>query len=832
MKLLKLPHIPNAPDIFGDNDVYLPAATLRPETMYGQTNCWVLPSGEYKAFQCSNGDVYIASPHSGRNMAYQHFFDQFGNTAELCTLTGSDLIGLPVKAPLAQYDHIFVLPLLTVSMTKGTGIVTSVPSDAPDDYRGLMDLKEKDALRAKFDLKDEWVLPFEPIAIIDTPGFGSLAAVEACKRHKIRSQNDKDALARAKEEVYKAGFYNGTMLVGEMAGEPVIKAKPKIKDYLINAGMGQKYSEPEKKVMSRSGDECVVALCDQWYLEYGEPQWRAQVKKCLDNMNVYADETRNGFEAVLDWLKEWACSRQFGLGTKLPWDENWLIESLSDSTIYMAFYTVAHLLQGGTDNLDGHSVGPSGIPPSALSDKLWDFVMLGKGNASDIPGVDADIMLKMRREFLYWYPVDLRVSGKDLVGNHLTFFLYNHVAIFPEEHWPKGIRVNGHALLNAEKMSKSTGNFLTLRDAIAQYTADGVRFSLADASDTVEDANVAMKTTADDAILKLWKTVDLVEEAVENIDKMITGPMTRFADRLFVNQLNRQLRLTEAAYEQAMFREAVKTGFFEIMIDLGKYKEAIGADKSSRKASTLPKMHRDVFLQFALYLTVCIAPICPHTAEHLWGLVGPIIAERDTVCLGESIMDVQWPVSEQPDESLLAAANYVNETLSRIRTAILKPAKKKKNAAPPKKPSKVTIYICSGVPEWQRIVIDFLKDNFDQEAWKKSRKDNPKDPKAWWTYPPDTPKRVVSSLPPSMKKNKKLMPFLAMVRKEVEAGGSDALDRTLKFDEKEILDENLELIKAQLSSFGISAVEADDSSNAPNTSSGDAVPGAPTFVLA
>ena len=40
------------------------------------------------------------------------------------------------------------------------------------------------------------------------------------------------------------------------------------------------------------------------------------------------------------------CSRTYGLGTKLPWDEQWLIESLSDSTIYMAYYTVAALLQG------------------------------------------------------------------------------------------------------------------------------------------------------------------------------------------------------------------------------------------------------------------------------------------------------------------------------------------------------------------------------------------------------------------------------------------------------------------------------------------------------
>ena len=40
------------------------------------------------------------------------------------------------------------------------------------------------------------------------------------------------------------------------------------------------------------------------------------------------------------------CSRTYGLGTRLPWDEQWLIESLSDSTIYMAYYTVCSKLQG------------------------------------------------------------------------------------------------------------------------------------------------------------------------------------------------------------------------------------------------------------------------------------------------------------------------------------------------------------------------------------------------------------------------------------------------------------------------------------------------------
>ena len=50
------------------------------------------------------------------------------------------MIGLPLKAPLAKYETVYALPLLTITMNKGTGVVTSVPSDAPDDYAALKDL--------------------------------------------------------------------------------------------------------------------------------------------------------------------------------------------------------------------------------------------------------------------------------------------------------------------------------------------------------------------------------------------------------------------------------------------------------------------------------------------------------------------------------------------------------------------------------------------------------------------------------------------------------------------------------------------------------------------
>lgn len=115
---------------------------------------------------------------------------------------------------------------------------------------------------------------------------------------------------------------------------------------MVREGHAIIYYEPEGLVVSRSGDECVVALTDQWYLMYGEPEWRAKCEQALNHLECYHESTRHSFDHTLDWLKEHACSRLYGLGSHLPWDEQWLIESLSDSTIYMAYYTIVHMLQG------------------------------------------------------------------------------------------------------------------------------------------------------------------------------------------------------------------------------------------------------------------------------------------------------------------------------------------------------------------------------------------------------------------------------------------------------------------------------------------------------
>lgn len=158
---------------------------------------------------------------------------------------------------------------------QGTGVVTSCPSDSPDDYQTLMDLRKKPEF---YKIDPLWVST-DPVAVLSTPAYGDMTAPALVKQFKIQSQKDTKQLAEAKDIAYKEGFNNGTMVVGQFKGDSVQVAKPKVRNALIEAKLAFAYAEPEGLVISRSTDECVVALMDQWYLDYGEAEWKALTEK-------------------------------------------------------------------------------------------------------------------------------------------------------------------------------------------------------------------------------------------------------------------------------------------------------------------------------------------------------------------------------------------------------------------------------------------------------------------------------------------------------------------------------------------------------------------------
>jgi leucyl-tRNA synthetase len=401
-----------------------------------------------------------------------------------------------------------------------------------------------------YGIKKEWA-ELEIIPVIETPTYGKLTAPTLVKQLKINSPKDATQLAQAKDLAYTEGFYKGVMLVGDFKGEPVQVAKDKVRKSLIDSGDAFPFADPMGKVTSRSGDECIVAYLGQWFLNYGEndPKWQQDtLNHVVNTLNTYAPETKHGFEKNLSWLKRWACARTYGLGSKLPWDPKFLVESLSDSTIYMAYYTIAHFLH---KDRYGKEPGLLNIKPEQMIDEIWDYVFTRRELSEELvekSGISKHALLSLRREFEYWYPLDVRVSGKDLIQNHLTFFLYVHVALFPPEYWPRGVRANGHLLLNGEKMSKSTGNFLTLRDAVDKFGADATRIAFADAGDGIEDANFE-ETVANSNILRLFTLKEWIEETVKD-ETLRKGPADAFWDKLFDNELNTLVREARKHYQE------------------------------------------------------------------------------------------------------------------------------------------------------------------------------------------------------------------------------------------------------------------------------------------
>lgn len=326
---------------------------------------------------------------------------------------------------------------------------------------------------------------------------------------------------------------------------------------------------PEELVISRSGAKCVVSLLDQWYIDYGIPEWKDKARKCIERMTL-TDDTRSKLNESLEWLNKWGFSRSFGLGTRVPWDTQYLIDSLSDSTIYNAFYTVKHFL---FRDLEGND---QIFPSEALCDDVWKFIF---GDTNSLPesfSQHKDLLNKAKQSFEYFYPVDLRVSGKDLIGNHLLFYVFNHVALFDEKYWPKRIFTNGHLMLNSAKMSKSDGNYLTVHDSLEKFGTSATRMCLADCGDTNEDANF-LESTANSFVLKLYtlvKTIESLETVQENDEKTLVGMMNKMAlteearynfvvNEIFLESISRNIRLTIESYENMIFRDVLKYGFYE-----------------------------------------------------------------------------------------------------------------------------------------------------------------------------------------------------------------------------------------------------------------------------
>jgi len=312
------------------HNTYLVAATLRPETIYGQTNLWVNPLANYVRIQVGR-EIWIGSEEFAKKLGYQK-----PEIKVIGKIPAKNLIGKLCLAPGID-RKIVVLPATFVTGKVGTGIVTSVPSDAPYDFMAIKDLRSDKNF-------GDIARKLKPIPIISSEQWGNLAALKICEAMKLKDQHD-PRLESATQQIYKAGFHKGRMTdkCGLFSGMKVAEAKDQIKKELIESGRADIFYDLTEEVICRCGTQVIIKkVPNQWFIKYSDNKLTEASKNWVEKMFIQPDDYKRQIPANLDWFEDRACARQGRwLGTPLPFDKSYVIEAIADSTIYPLYYIIA-----------------------------------------------------------------------------------------------------------------------------------------------------------------------------------------------------------------------------------------------------------------------------------------------------------------------------------------------------------------------------------------------------------------------------------------------------------------------------------------------------------
>ncbi len=588
---------------FVKGDTVYPAATLRPETVFGVTNMWLNPDTLYVEVKVDD-EMWVVSAEAANKLQF------LGHKVEVVSeFLGNKLIGGYLTNPMTKTE-IQILPATFVDPKNATGIVMSVPAHAPFDYVALEQLKKAPRKFFKrFNIKESEIAKLRPISLIELPGWGENPAVDVVEKMNIIDQED-PKLEKATREIYSQEFHNGRLRgnTHQYAGMIVNKAKDAVKEDMTADGRATIMYELIEPVQCRCGSDVLVKIFEnQWFIDYGDAAWKELAHENLDSMEIIPRELRREYVHVIDWLDRKACARNVGVGTKLPWAPDWTIEALSDSTIYMAYYTVIK---------DLNRVSPE---PEVLTEQFWDFIFLGEGSAEEVAegtGVPVEELEAMRRQFTYFYPLDARHSGRDLIPNHLTFMVFNHDAIWPREFWPQGIVVNGSVLMEGQKMSKSMNNIIPLVNAINRFGADPLRLTLMITAEPLKDADFSP---------------ELARSMTENLERFYTraveiisapadlgGELTEI-DMWMLSRLQGYIGEAEEAMKEMKVRKTIHAALYNLNQDLDWYLRRVKTSmgQSGRK-QTVQHVLRTILETQVKMLT----PFTPHLCEEIWEAMG------------------------------------------------------------------------------------------------------------------------------------------------------------------------------------------------------------------
>ena len=191
-----------------------------------------------------------------------------------------------------------------------------------------------------------------------------------------------------------------------------------------------------------------------------------------------------------------------------------------------------------------------------------------------------------------------------MVPNHLTFFVLNHVALFPEENWPQEIVVNGSVLMAGKKMSKSMGNIIPLRDAVRKHGADPIRLTILISAELLQDADFNVEA--------INGIKNKLESMYENSTKTKAEeiPELEPEDKWILSMLQNLALNVSQSMDKIRFREALHHILYDLILNCnGTLKE---------QNQNKEQIFLEFFTKFCRPGILMLSPFAPHIAEEIW----------------------------------------------------------------------------------------------------------------------------------------------------------------------------------------------------------------------
>ncbi|KAF7457191.1 leucyl-tRNA synthetase [Cryptosporidium felis] len=376
--------------------------------------------------------------------------------------------------------------------------------------------------------------------------------------------------------------------------------------------------------------------------------------------------------------------------------------------------------------------------------------------------------------------------------------LYNHSAIWEDEKkfWPRAFYCNGHLMIDSMKMSKSTGNWITLEEAICEYSADACRIALSDAGDTIDDANFC-RDIANSAIMRLYSLIQSAQFYVENKEKLRGGALESSnsdlkslinenpdslkalnqADQIFSSEIVRLSKEAFQSYSNFAYRDALKYSLFEFQLRKDQYKLLCDSNDFLLNKNVL-----GLFIETQIKI---LAPIAPHTCEYIW---------RDVLGNKGFIVNEQWPKFEgkeiicgfkySPSHSKMLTLLF--KSIEDFRKSMEKWSSSKKGAEGKPKAGSAVIYVSNEYQDWQVEGLNQVQEIIDQEGGVL--------PKDLISRLRRTPK--IEKMDKNMLKN--VLSFISLKVGEYKENDLTAFNSTLPFNEFELFSTQSHFISKSL----------------------------------